>query len=269
MNTHITLTSDASLDIFPNNKIGSFRTKLPQNLYLDKKKHVVGLKYFSWPHTIKNLTDGRIKIRVLERLEDGVNMETQSLRVPEGYYRDIDSLVKAINSTIKQMRFVKTRFEDINFDEGFFRFEFDQPTDTVSLISEGDHTPRELRINLSSELQLKLGFTLRRNSTQWLTPPAIARHSSDINIEMSNLFIYCSLIQPTRIIGNVMTNLIAIAPMIGSHGSVVHFEPKLIEYYEINRDSVSEIQIEIYSDTGRPVEFMAGKCFVTLNIKEK
>ena len=64
-------------------------------------------------------------------------------------------------------------------------------------------------------------------------PPAIARHSSDINIEMSNLFIYCSLIQPTRIIGNVMTNLIAIAPMIGSHGSVLHFEPKLIEYYEI------------------------------------
>ena len=41
---YVTLASDSSLDIFPENEIGSFRVKLPRKIYLDRKRHQVGMK---------------------------------------------------------------------------------------------------------------------------------------------------------------------------------------------------------------------------------
>ena len=64
MADYITLASDSSIDIFPENRIGSFRCKLPKKIYLDRKRHQIGLKHISWPHKTNNIEDGTFKIRL-------------------------------------------------------------------------------------------------------------------------------------------------------------------------------------------------------------
>ena len=59
----ITLISDSSLDVFPNNRIGSFRAKLPQTIRADKDRYRIGLSYISWPNKVYNVENGGITVK--------------------------------------------------------------------------------------------------------------------------------------------------------------------------------------------------------------
>ena len=59
---YVTLASDSSLDFFPDNEISRFRVKLPRKLYLDRKRHQLGMKYLSYPMKSHNVHDGTVSI---------------------------------------------------------------------------------------------------------------------------------------------------------------------------------------------------------------
>ena len=97
---YLTLASDSSLDIFPENEIGSFRVKLPRKLYLDRKRHQLGMKYLSYPLKSHNVHDGAVSLLFFLQTnedEDPVQFDTA---IEQGYYRDVHDLVEAINRTI-------------------------------------------------------------------------------------------------------------------------------------------------------------------------
>ena len=67
--TYITLASDASYALFPENKIGSFRVKLPRALEYDRSKHLIGLTHISFPQRFYNIQNGSFKLKVSKSLK--------------------------------------------------------------------------------------------------------------------------------------------------------------------------------------------------------
>ena len=65
MSQYITLVSDANLDIFPTNRIGSFRSKLPQIVISDKDRFQIGVTYISWPNNVYNISESTITIKAI------------------------------------------------------------------------------------------------------------------------------------------------------------------------------------------------------------
>ena len=61
---YISLLSDASIDLFPDNRIGAFTCKLPHPIAVDRNKQEIGLSYISWPHKLANIEDGSFRIRI-------------------------------------------------------------------------------------------------------------------------------------------------------------------------------------------------------------
>ena len=49
---HITLPSNSSMDIYPDNKISSFKVNLPETLQVDPEQGKVALKEIQFPHLL-------------------------------------------------------------------------------------------------------------------------------------------------------------------------------------------------------------------------
>ena len=65
-----------------------------------------------------------------------------------------------------------------------------------------------------------------------------------------------------------MTSLLAIAPWAGQHNGQTFFEPKITEYCALRYDVIDEINVQLVGDTGEILDFVSGKVFLTLHIKD-
>ena len=92
---YLTLPSDASMDVFPNNKIGSYHVKLPQAVDLHGDWEA-GLYSISYPNTWYTL----------RKLENHLYYSTngyifkKSASVDFGYYDNVKDLIDAINKAL-------------------------------------------------------------------------------------------------------------------------------------------------------------------------
>ena len=114
---YITLVSDSSSDIFPDNRISHFRVKLPKKIPLSRFDDQIGLKYISFPYKSNNIEDGNFSIYFINiRNASGALPELPQIfdtKIDSGYYNRPIDLINAINkkSTTFAMNFVK----DSNF----------------------------------------------------------------------------------------------------------------------------------------------------------
>ena len=118
----VILPSNASMNLYPENKTSSFKVNLPQTLELDSSKWEVELSEIQFEHSWYNIREGRNfivkdiiaatineleksgktdkkKIRVmLDKKEDDVNLAYQNIiTIPSGHYDSIKNILKAIH----------------------------------------------------------------------------------------------------------------------------------------------------------------------------
>ena len=147
-------------------------------------------------------------------------------------------------------------------------FEYNRTTDIVScVVREG--APYRVRIILSKELFVKLGFGLSHDRSRSIYPPETAPHTADLDLGKNAIFVYSDILELNRLVGNKMLPLLAIVPYKGERGKVVNYEPYSVEYCDLRYDSFDEIKIDLVGDTGEILKFLSGKVFVTLHIKDK
>ena len=145
---YITLTSDSSMDIFPDNTIGQFRVKLPKKISLDRRRHQIGLKYISFPHKTQNIKDGEIHVKFYSSGREGWPL-TFKTHVPSGYYKGPVSLVNAINTAMKYIpKLQRRRYREIAdegflLNEGHLTFMYHIPDERVSLNSSQNFTLKD------------------------------------------------------------------------------------------------------------------------------
>ena len=83
---YVTLASDSSLDFFPDNEISRFRVKLPRKLYLDRKRHQLGMKYLSYPMKSHNVHDGAVSVLFFLQTNEDEDPVQFDIAIEQGYY---------------------------------------------------------------------------------------------------------------------------------------------------------------------------------------
>lgn len=283
MGEYLTLASDASAALFPDNRIGSFRCKLPKSLHLKRERHQIGLSYISWPHKLANIEEGHFRIRATFPDEDQASrpkstlspglaprgiQETIGKKIAPGHYRDVPEVLAALNDKIRACRFRAPALKNVSLATGAAQFEYDHTSERV-IFAVKDALPCELKISLSWELHAKLGYSLGRHEPTWVRAGQIGDHIVNLFSGKNALFVYSNVVSGQRIVGNVLAALLRIVPFHGEHNSVVQWEPQKIEYCDLAYDDIDEIKIDILDDTGQIFKFLSGKVFITLHIKDK
>ena len=105
---YITLVSDSSSDIFPDNRISHFRVKLPKKIPLTRFDNQIGLKYISWPHKANNIEDGEFSIYFINvygsENEQNLPEYTYHTQIDPGYYARPIDLINTLNKKIEYIR---------------------------------------------------------------------------------------------------------------------------------------------------------------------
>ena len=276
---YITLASDASGTVFPKNKIGQFRVKLPKKIYIDRQRHQIGLKYISFPHRTRNVEDGQFTLSVLGAGGTGVFHSA----VPPGNYTPA-TLTDALNEAIKQIeslqeeRYRPVLESNIKLSEEIVGFVYHPTTEKISFhykktpLTE-DGVQYRFRIRLSVELMVKMGLGLPDDHPYFEptleSKASCTRRTVDLNLGQTSIFVYTDIVEKDRTVGDRLSPLLSIVPFEGVHGTQVHFEPRIVEYCTPRYDVIEEINIELLNELAQPMKFTSGKVYVTLHIRDK
>ena len=281
MSGYVTLISDASRDFFPDNKQGRFRIKLPKKIKLDRTRHQLGLKYMSYPRQWHNVADGKLSLYFW----DGTNYETAGIqfdtRIAAGHYNGPRHVIETLNAAIRHIQTEQSeRYQPI-LDNGYrlenndVRFRYSVQTKKIH-VTALDSPHYKISMRLSKELFVKLGLGLEEDITRvtgdccdFFDLPTKAPMTADLTAGRSAIYVYSDVIEPTRIVGNRLVPLLAICPVTCTRGTQCYYEPRVIEYCEPRYDELDQILIELTGDTGDILDFVSGKTYVTLHIKDR
>ena len=291
---YITLTSDASLDIFPDNTIGQFRVKLPKKLYLDRTRHQIGMKLISYPHKIRNITNGQFAVFIHKNDPNDIYWPIRfDTEIPNGYYKTPNMLKNALNRSIRnipdqyQERYAQVKQAGISLKNDLL-FSYHPNSEKITLDYKTADVNYDLEeyqffVWMSDELLVKLGHFLPEQlltkSVSFMISATADNdvynsqnripHTVDLNLGQNAIFVYSDVIEKDRTLGSMLSPLLSMVPFDGEHGTQVHFEPKHIEYCTPRYNVIDEIGVQLLTDTGEKVKFTSGKVYITLHIKDR
>jgi hypothetical protein len=235
----ITLASNANADMFPNNKIHSFTTRLGRRI--DFGDYRAGMLNIQYPLTWYDVERGAYTVK----FPDGASQE---FTVSPGRYGTMDNFVAEL-----AVQLVTVVGEDtITFAYDAYRMKV-----ILIVLKEG----YELTINQT--LANVLGFR-----TKHFTPGAYWGESfADVNEGMTSLFFYCNVVQP-QLVGDAMVPLLRVVPLKGDRDYPYRYhEFQTVQYVPLVNDTSDIIEIYIRRDNGEPVSFKTGKVIVTLRLE--
>jgi len=237
---YLTLPSNASMQLYPNNTAAQYTIKLPRSINLDGGDWEVALTELSVPSIFDNVVSGTCYIK----LTDHVNMIVNNYIVEPGHYNEA-SLLKYLNHRVA--------------NNGIL---FVIENGKVELLNSGN-----FKAYLSSTLRNKLGFVNMLNDG-FEGGRHIAENKCDINGEtVQTLFIYCDILEHV-VVGDIMAPLLRMVDMKRkqSHGKM-HEAPHAPLYVPLQKKQFDTIEINIMTDTGDPVHFVDGKTVIVLEFK--
>ena len=235
---HVTLPSNSSMDCYPTNTAAQFTTKLPHQIALEGDWEVA-LTEISVPITLDNVT----KETCFVELSTWTSERTYKYAVESGYY---DSLVQLMNS-----------LSEVLVDKGIT---FALWTDKAKMENNGDY-----QLCFSPSLAKKLGFN---HLTHYSSGHYIARNPPDMSPEtVPALFVYCDALEHV-VVGDLMAPLLRIVDMkrTADNGRMHKIlNPPL--YVPLQKKNFDTIEINIMTDTGKPVPFAHDKSVAVLEFK--
>jgi len=248
---HVTLPSDISLDLYPNNTASRFTVKLPDRVELDGDFEV-GLAEFMYPHTWFNFDNSDGQYHVFIRLRDGL-MKKYTFR--SGYYQDGVAFANALNHQITKV------LAEYDYHNPLVRFSFDPASLKMSLV----HNSRNLIIFTTNFLWY-LGFT--RVLSLNLKAPAVASEIFDIHRARNLMYVYCDA-AAYSVVGDIETPLLRVCNISGKDGEMVRTIFTHPHYVPVARNDFETIEINISDEMGRPIPFIHGKSLVTLHFRPR
>ena len=91
----------------------------------------------------------------------------------------------------------------------------------------------------------------------------------DIRAGLECIIVYCDLIKPQRIVGDQILQVLKLVPISGEPKKITCYQPTHLEYFDIAKNQISEITIELRDNLGRLMKFNSGKTVVELHLKRK
>ena len=252
---YITLPSNASMDVYPENTASTYTIHMPKTLYL-KDKYEVGLAEIQYPHTWRTFN----KVRDFSCFVSINTPHLEDVRIPRAYYKSMQDLIDNLNAVIQK------KLKTSDDDDWYIKFVYNKLTRKVRVQMKQD-----CRIRLSRGLTDVLGFNkttpvyyaYRDNISVFY-----AEYQSNISYGFYTLYVYCSLCEP-QIVGDAYVPLLRTVGIQGQDGDMVikaYGEP---QYIPVNTNKFDTIEINIKNDVGEDVSFDSGKVICKLHFRPK
>ena len=239
---YLTLPSNASLDVFPDNKTTSYRVKLPQSIDLEGNWEV-GLYSVSYPNTWYTLQKGS-DTHIFYADKSGV---FQQAITDYGYYQSMQDLVKAVNKALAR-----------NVNDNI-KLTYNALNGKVTVQLKNGY-----QLGLIGRMSIILGFG--NNDLKIITKTTVSPYVTDLTV-VSTIYVYCDIVEP-QVVGDTSAQLLKSIPVEGTFGDIITKTFTNIQYVPIQRKSFEDVEVLLRSDTGDPVPFERGKVVTTLHFRE-
>ena len=245
----------------------NYKTMLSMPLHLNPQEWEVGLAELIFPHTWKNITMGKFKVKMYKE-DKWVN---QNVEIPEALYSSKQQLIDTLNEYVNEVLGSDQRSR--------IMFTYNEVLDKmVTFVSEG----YEVRFNKEQSIILGFGdhytrlvntsrvnLTIREGSRALydgdkIIPPFVF----DLNRGLHTFFVYTDIIED-QLVGDSHVKLLRTVPVSGKTGDIVAKSFTNIHYVGLNRSTFQEIEIQITDDVGRNVQFAHGRVTVKLHFARK
>ena len=252
---YVTLRSDSSKDLFPENNPSEYVNKLSRWIDLNGEWEVGlhSVAYTQW-NILKHLNILNEAI-LFTFINPKGELEKHKIVTTKKYYTTIDEYVTDINESIK--KFLKkeklisgTKFSIVN--------------GKVTITSS------HFTIYLRKEQAVVLGF-MKFDDPEEVKKITIGTTTGSYNANLhreTNIHVYCDIVQP-QIVGNTEVPLIGVIPTAEKTSEMhetVH-EVENIHYIPIQTKSFQKIKVLLRSSTYEPIPFEYGRATITLHFK--
>ncbi len=240
----LTLPSNASMQIFPDNTLTHYQTQLAIPIELTGHWEC-GLSEVFFPRTWYNVTQSNNVIHVIppgrhDRLWFKVT-------IPAGHYASGRDLVAALNWSLR----------DQLSAQDHIKFEFIKRSEKIKIELNGD-----VRCRLVGRLATMMGF----QPMEVIKRTTVASRVFDPEGGVYALYIYSNITEPS-LVGDARVPLLRIIPIKGSAGQMVAYQFEKPHYHHLACRQFQTVTTDIRDDTGQPVEFERGKVIVKLHFR--
>ena len=243
---YLTLPSNASQGIFPDNKTTGYRVKLPQSVDLEGDWEV-GLFSISYPHSWYTITyQNHENVFYFNYGQPKPFLFSATMR--PGYYDSTGKLIEAANQGIQERRCPPEKI----------RLTYDSTTRKTTF-----HLAKNCYVALYHKLSHVLGF---KNDYMLIEKTTESPYVVDLALT-SSIYIYCDIVEP-QVVGDTNAKLLRTIPVQRQIGDDVYVSFTNIMYVPVQTKSFEDIQILLRTDTGEPVPFERGKVVVTLQFRK-
>lgn len=261
----ITLVSNSSMRIFPDNKTSSFTVLLPEKVSL-KGSWSVGVAEIHYNYNFFNVTDGNNKITLIKKeIENDQNnneinkSETKQIEIAieTGHYNSVTDIIAVINNKLKPYMVVGDVLFSINeINNRTLVHKENLLSDIGSIFFEG-------------RLNMQLGFMPGRDVLLFKSSPHVGNTQFGIPDQM---LIYTDIIEPT-FIGHEKAYVIKIVNTEARQGTIFgdacYKEYTHMHYMNVQKREFESISIDIRDYTGNFIPFQHGVLMIKLHFKRQ
>ena len=301
----MSLPSNSSMDVYPNNTVADYRIQLPRTLTFNTP-HEVALTAFHYPVSWFNFPAGEeysVTYRYFAMERDGHRMNwgedqgggemSESLMIvdglPEVYTRDTllvtDEEGRITNMDEHLPCEFKRKVNHVVLEPGLYQdvedvlkamqrgneehmdFHYSRVTQKVTLkwTAGGYRT----LVSLSPALSAKLGFGYRRSSWRRKKGGTVTGLHVVTMDFIDTLYVNCDLAADSHVVGDAMVPLLKAVSVTGRHGDTVAYEPRVLDWLPLSRNRFDTIRVLITDGTGKPVPFERGHSMVRVHLRER
>lgn len=279
----LTLPSNASAHLFPDNTTSCYRVKLPRTLNFVGEWEI-GLTGFNYSRTWYNFPIRESFFAVVDRFL--VEARAASANGGEGETDDDDDgdngdgNEETSHDNHSDDNFKRTR---VNFTHGHYsspsqilnvlndsrlsdvlRYSYSSIDQKIRIVIRwGDR----VRVRFSADLSLKLGWPPGK-TVLWLSPGETLVAPNVLNLDNLDLiFVHCDIAQDSHIVGGQLLPLLKTVSVSGYYGDNTNYEPKIVDWLPLRASSFHTARVLITDAEGQTVPFEKGNCSVKVHLR--
>ena len=243
---YVTLPSNASLQMYPNNKIWRYRTKLAKPIVLSEP-YEVGVIEIQYPRVWSTFPASDADVLIY----DTETNQTETISTHVGFYDSIPSILKELNSKCLS-----------NPITSRLSLQYNNITNRV-YFSGGEGYD----VTFRGKLAEILGF----NPDETVVIPRFekiytAPHPADIFGGVYNIYVYSDIVD-YQLVGDTHVPLlrcINITPEVGRMPTLTYDKP---HYTSLCKSVIDDIEISLKNDQNHYIPFTYGKVIVKLHFR--
>ena len=248
---YITLPSESSGDVFPENNPSKYTVRLPRWIQL-KGEWEIGLHsiaYTPW--------------NIIQPLDESISFMNGGKKGKGGkmrkHYSSVKEYIASINDSLKESHVDKSLVDKSNEIKLFY----ESNGKVTAHLSPG------YTIRLRTEQAIVLGFMTFEDSSETYDIENVeesGQYKANLYRE-TNILVYCNIVQP-QIVGDRLIPLVAIVPYQKTTETYETFYAvENIHYIPVQTKTFQNIKVHLRSSTEKPIPFEHGHAAITLHLK--